>query len=63
MMIDYLTDFFEPLRNGELKGKSLNCEELEKAIKTYYEMQGWDQKGAPTRGKLGELDLEWIKLS
>lgn len=53
---------FEPLRNGELKGKFLNCEEFEKAIKIYYEMQGWDQKGVPTRGKLGELDLEWIKF-
>jgi len=54
--------FFEPLSNGPLKGQYLNREEFKKAIKIYYEMQGWDQKGVPTQGKLAELDLEWIKF-
>ncbi len=60
---DRLPDrFFKSLSDGALKGQSLNREEFKKAIKIYYEMQGWDQKGIPTQGKLAELDLEWIKF-
>lgn len=32
-----------------------------KAMETYYEMMGWDpETGVPGRGKLAELDLDWL---
>lgn len=54
--------FFMPLRNGVLKGVKINRIDFKKNIKVYYEMQGWNQKGVPTFGKLSELNLEWIKI-
>jgi aldehyde:ferredoxin oxidoreductase len=30
------------------------------AIELYYELSGWDKNGKPTRGKLVDLDLEWL---
>jgi aldehyde:ferredoxin oxidoreductase len=30
------------------------------AIDLYYGISGWDKQGRPTRGKLVELNLEWL---
>ena len=49
---------FEPLENGAQKGSAIDREEFKKAIKTYYEMMGWDKDGVPTLGKLAELGIE-----
>ena len=59
---DYLPErFFEPFTSGPLAGVAQKREELADAIGTYYEMAGWDPAtGAPTRGKLEELDLGWV---
>ncbi len=58
---DKLPDrFFEAFTSGPLKGKVINREEFDKAIKTYYGMEGWDENGVPTKAKLAELDLDWI---
>jgi len=51
---------FKPIQTGPRKGQKLDKEELRKSIKLYYEMAGWGADGAPTRGKLAELDLFWI---
>lgn len=60
---DKLPDrFFEAFTSGPLKNKAIDKEEFEKAIKTYYAMQGWDEKGVPTKEKLAELDLDWIEF-
>lgn len=59
---DRLPDrLFEPLGGGMHKGASLNRSEFENALTLYYEMRGWDPKtGIPTRGKLAELDIDWV---
>ena len=57
---DTLPDrFFEPLREGTLKGHYVDKEKLEEGIKMYYEMMGWNEQGKPTRGKLEELNIGW----
>ncbi|MCK4789643.1 MAG: aldehyde ferredoxin oxidoreductase C-terminal domain-containing protein, partial [Desulfobacteraceae bacterium] len=52
---------FEPLPDGPHKGQIFTREDLERAKDIYYEMMGWDkEQGRPTRGKLIELNLEWL---
>lgn len=51
---------FEPLENGRLKGTFISKEEFKKSISTYYSMMGWDEEGKPTKGKLLELNLDWL---
>ena len=50
----------EPLPEGASKGQYIDPEDLEKAIKFYYEIMGWDENGKPTRAKLWDLKLEWL---
>ncbi len=58
---DTLPDrMFEPMRDGALKGHSIDREQFNEAVGLYYEMMGWDASGKPTRGKLAELDVVWI---
>jgi len=59
---DTLPDrFFQPMEGGTLKGKKIDREQFSKALETYYEMMGWDpETGVPKRGKLAELDLDWL---
>lgn len=58
---DTLPDrFFEPMRDGTLKGLAIDRKQFEEAKKLYYEMMGWDKDSKPTRGKLEELNLGWI---
>jgi aldehyde:ferredoxin oxidoreductase len=52
---------FEPLPDGPHKGQTFTREDLERAKDLYYEMMGWDlEQGRPRRGKLIELNLEWL---
>jgi len=59
---DTLPDrLFQPMEGGTLKGKKVDREEFSKALETYYEMMGWDpETGVPRKGKLAELDLDWL---
>lgn len=52
--------FFEPMREGTLKGHAVDRRQFEEAKQLYYEMMGWDQDSKPTRGKLEELNIGWI---
>lgn len=52
--------FFEPMRDGTLKGHYIDREQFEDALELYYGMMGWDNKGIPTRAKLEELGVGWI---
>lgn len=57
---DCLPDrFFQSLEGGTLKGKKIDFQEFQQAVKTYYQMMGWDENGVPLKGKLEELELEW----
>ena len=59
---DVLPDrFFQPMEGGTLRGKKIEREDFSKAMETYYEMMGWDpETGIPMKGKLSELDLDWL---
>jgi len=50
----------EGMPSGPLKGHRIDPEDLREAIDLYYEICGWDKTGNPTRGKLVELNLEWL---
>jgi aldehyde:ferredoxin oxidoreductase len=50
----------EPLPDGPSKGNRIDEKDLKKAIELYYDMMGWDVEGNPTRGKLYDLNLEWL---
>jgi len=59
---DKLPDrLFEPLPDGPNKGQRFTKENLEEAKDLYYEMMGWDKEnGKPLKGKLVELNLNWL---
>jgi aldehyde:ferredoxin oxidoreductase len=62
---DTLPDrMFEGLQNGALKGEKLDRKTWSEALKTYYQMVGWDpETGYPDKAKLQELDLEWADIN
>ena len=45
---------------GPLKGKRIDPQEFQEALKLYYEVSDWDKDGQPTPGKLIDLNLEWL---
>jgi aldehyde:ferredoxin oxidoreductase len=53
---------FTPLGGkGPTAGVALTTEEFERARESYYQLAGCDpETGYPSRGKLGELGLEWL---
>jgi len=52
--------FFEPMRDGTLKGHAIDRDQFDKALKLYYGMMGWDEAGVPGQAKLEELGVGWI---
>lgn len=51
----------EPLQNGDSKGSRIDPEVIREAIDNYYSVMGWSgENGMPVKGKLMELDLEWL---
>ncbi|MBT3343879.1 MAG: aldehyde ferredoxin oxidoreductase family protein [Gemmatimonadetes bacterium] len=58
---DYLPDrFFKKFTSGPLKGVAHNRKDFKAALKTYYEMAGWNPKtGAPTEATCHDLDIAW----
>ena len=50
----------EPLTAGLFKDQYVDPTVLQDAISLYYEVNGWDERGNPTRGKLVDLGLEWL---
>ena len=59
---DYLPKrIHEAFTSGPLAGIGIGQAKLDEAISAYYDMMGWDRTtGIPTRGKLQELDIEWV---
>jgi aldehyde:ferredoxin oxidoreductase len=51
--------FHEAFTSGPLQGVKLEEDTLQKAVRLYYGMMGWDEKGVPSEAKLHELDLGW----
>jgi aldehyde:ferredoxin oxidoreductase len=50
----------EPIAAGPFKGGFVDPRVLGDAIRLYYEMNGWDGEGKPSRGKLIDLGLDWL---
>jgi aldehyde:ferredoxin oxidoreductase len=50
----------EPMPSGPIKGQFIDPKAFAEAIRLYYEISGWDETGRPTRGKLVDLNLEWL---
>ena len=45
---------------GPRAGKGIDRKAMQQALRTYYQMAGWDSRSAaPTAAKLAELDLSW----
>ena len=62
---DYLPPRFteDTLPDGPSKGQRIPKEELEEMLDNYYDLRGWDKKtGLPTREKLNQLDLGFVKM-
>jgi aldehyde:ferredoxin oxidoreductase len=57
---DTLPDRFfdEPVGHGRFKGHRLDRQAFGEAVRTYYEMMGWDGDGRPLPGTLLDLRLE-----
>jgi aldehyde:ferredoxin oxidoreductase len=51
---------FQPLKGGPSDGFVITHEEADTYRAQYYRVAGWDEEGRPTRGKLEELDLDWL---
>jgi aldehyde:ferredoxin oxidoreductase len=54
--------FDEPIRSGQWAGKRLDRSQFARAVRTYYRMMGWDDKGRPRRETLIDHHLEWAPL-
>ncbi|MCL1601639.1 MAG: aldehyde ferredoxin oxidoreductase family protein [Actinomycetia bacterium] len=53
---------FQPLEGGPSDGKTVDRDEFQAALGTYYEMAGWDPvTGNPTAETLDGLGLGWLK--
>ena len=52
--------FKESVPEGPLKGHPIKIRDFNKMLKEYYELNGWDGNGVPTKEKLVELGLEGI---
>jgi len=50
--------FFSPTKDGALKDKSLDPEQMEAMKLYYYELMGWDERGVPKPQRLEELGIE-----
>ncbi len=53
--------WFEKMPSGPLQGVGFDPDSFRGWVELYYEMSGWDKEGRPTRGKLVELGLDWLK--
>lgn len=52
----------QPLPSGVAKGRKLTRAKLSHMLDEYYELRRWDKNtGIPTREKLRELELDFVK--
>lgn len=59
---DWLPDRFfdDPIDSGAKQGTRLDRAAFRRAIQAYYEMMGWDERGAPRPATLYDHHLEWV---
>ena len=54
--------WMEPFDDGPIKGKVMSLDQYNQLLDDYYSLRGWDLRGIPTKEKLKELDLNFVKL-
>ncbi|MDH4208947.1 MAG: aldehyde ferredoxin oxidoreductase family protein [Anaerolineae bacterium] len=54
--------YLDPVPTGPSRGKVVTKENVEKLLDMYYQQRGWDSNGIPSREKLDELELEFVKI-
>jgi aldehyde:ferredoxin oxidoreductase len=54
--------FNETLKSGPSKGAKLTKKGFDAMLDEYYESRGWTKEGIPTKEKLKELGLDFVKL-
>ncbi|HHV79458.1 MAG TPA: aldehyde ferredoxin oxidoreductase family protein [Firmicutes bacterium] len=52
----------EPIPDGPTAGGHLTMEDAQKLLDDYYRLRGWDSNGHPTREKLQQLGLDFVKI-
>ncbi len=53
---------YEDIASGPLSGSGkINPESFRQAMDLYYQVAGYDSQGDPSKGKMAELGLSWIK--
>jgi aldehyde:ferredoxin oxidoreductase len=52
----------EALTKGKAKGGILKPENIEKLLDKYYADRGWDSRGKPSKTRLNELGLDFVRL-
>ncbi len=53
---------FETLTEGPKAGRQISRDDMKAAVRSYYEMLGWDVgTGLPREGRLRELGLGWVE--
>ena len=52
--------FNEPLKEGPFKGTTLDREEYDNMLQSYYKKRGWDNRGIPTKNTLEKLGLHEV---
>ena len=53
--------FFSGTNRGPLKDVGIDADAMQRAVKTFYTMMGWDgESGVPMREKLEELGVAWV---
>jgi aldehyde:ferredoxin oxidoreductase len=48
----------EPFADGPSAGKAVTSAGFAAAMKEYYSLGGWDEKGVPTEAKLAEIGVD-----
>jgi aldehyde:ferredoxin oxidoreductase len=54
--------YTDPVPTGPSKGKLVSRENVEKLLDMYYGQRGWSDNGIPTREKLDQLGLDFVKI-
>jgi aldehyde:ferredoxin oxidoreductase len=48
----------EPFTDGPSAGKAIGAHDFADALREYYDLRGWDDRGVPTEAKLRELGID-----
>ncbi len=51
---------FKPLKGGKSDGIALTHEEFDASVEDFYRINGYDDNGVPTRGRLESVGLGWV---